>query len=106
VSTALAQEIVKPDFVVYLQASVPTLVERIRKRGREMERSIEGNYLRDLVDRYNHHFFHYDDTPVLIINTDKIDFVNNEADRADILKAIEACPPGMTFYAPRSRTLG
>ena len=105
VSKALAQEVVKPDFVVYLQASVPTLVERIRKRGREMERSIEGNYLRDLVDRYNHHFFHYEDTPVLIINTDKIDFVNNEADRNDVLKAIEACPPGMTFYAPRSRSL-
>jgi len=58
------------------------------------------------VDRYNHHFFHYEETPVLIINTDSIDFVHNEEDREDIFKAIEACPPGLTYYAPRSRTLG
>jgi len=106
VANALAHEIIKPDFVVYLQASVPTLLERIHKRDRTMERTIEGNYLRDLVDRYNHHFFHYEETPVLIINTDSIDFVHNEEDREDIFKAIEACPPGLTYYAPRSRTLG
>ena len=104
VSGALAKEIVKPDFVVYLQGSVPTLLERIHKRDRAMERTIEGNYLRDLVERYNHHFFHYDETPVLIVNTDHIDFVHNEKDREDLLKVIEQCPPGMTFYAPNSNS--
>lgn len=106
VATALANQVVKPDFVIYLQASVSTLLERIHKRGRSMENTIEGNYLRDLVDRYNHHFFHYDETPVLIINTDNIDFVHNEHDREDLLKAIEACPPGLTYYAPRNRKIG
>lgn len=106
VSGALANQVVKPDFVVYLQGSVSTLLERIHKRGRSMETTIEGNYLRDLVERYNHHFFHYEDTPVLIINTDNIDFVHNEEDRDDLLKAIEACPPGLTYYAPRNRRLG
>jgi len=101
VSVALAKEVIKPDFVVYLQASVSTLLDRIRKRDRTMERTIEGNYLRDLVERYNHHFFHYEDTPVLIVNTDHIDFVHNEKDREDLLKVIEQCPPGMNFYAPR-----
>jgi deoxyadenosine/deoxycytidine kinase len=106
VANALQRDMVKPDYVVYLQGSVPTLLERIGKRDRAMERGIEGNYLRDLVDRYNHHFFHYEDTPVLIVNTDHIDFVHNEQDREDLLKAIEACPPGLTYYAPRSRSLG
>lgn len=106
VANALANQVVKPDYVVYLQANVSTLLERINRRGRSMESSIEGNYLRDLVDRYNHHFFHYEDTPVLIVNTDNIDFVHNEADREDLIRAIEACPPGLTYYAPRNRKIG
>ncbi|HSQ40903.1 MAG TPA: deoxynucleoside kinase [Fibrobacteraceae bacterium] len=105
VAEALMRDLIKPDYVVYLQASVSTLLERIHRRDRAMERSIEGNYLRDLVDRYNHHFFHYEDTPVLIVNTDSIDFVHNEADREDLLKAISACPPGLNYYAPRSMGL-
>lgn len=105
VAHALQKDIVKPDFVVFLQASVSTLFSRIHHRDRQMERDIEGNYLRDLVDRYNHHFFHYEDTPVLIVNTDHIDFVNNEKDREDLLKVIVQCPPGLTYYAPGGNTL-
>jgi len=105
VAKALRRDSVQPDFVVYLQASVPTLLERIRKRDRAMERTIEGNYLRDLVERYNHHFFHYEEAPVLIVNTDQIDFVENPKDLEDLLKAIEQCPPGLNFYAPQGNSL-
>lgn len=101
VAQSLTRDLVKPDFVVYLQASINTLQERIEKRGRSFEKHIEGNYLRDLTERYNHHFFHYDDAPVLIVNTDDIDFVDNPNDLEELLTVIEGCPPGMTFYAPK-----
>lgn len=100
VSKALERQRVHPDFVVYLQASVPVLQQRIRKRDRHMERNLEGSYLRDLVERYNHHFFHYSEAPVLVINTDDIDFVDNARDRAELIRMIETFPPGMSFYSP------
>ena len=100
VSAALERDRVKPDYVVYLQASVPTLMHRIKKRDRPMERTIEGNYLRDLVDRYNHHFLHYEDCPVLIVNTDHIDFVENEKHLQQVLQAIASCPAQTTYYVP------
>ena len=100
VAEALDKERIKPDYVIYLQASVPTLMHRIRKRDRPMERTIEGNYLRDLVDRYNHHFLHYEDCPVLIINTDHIDFVENPKHRQQLLNAIASCPAQTTYYVP------
>lgn len=100
VANALERNAIKPDYVIYLQASVPTLMQRIKKRDRSMERTIEGNYLRDLVDRYNHHFLHYEDCPVLIINTDHIDFVENEKHRGQLLQAIASCPAQTTYYVP------
>ena len=86
--------------VVYLQASVPTLLSRIKSRGRSMEKAIEGNYLRDLQARYDLHFWHYPHAPVLIINTDHIDFVHNENHLKLVLDAIEACPRQTTYFVP------
>lgn len=100
VARSLDKDIPKPDLVVYLQASVPTLLERIRSRGRAMEKSIEGTYLKDLQDRYDHHFWHYTSAPVLIINTDNIDFVHNESHLKMILDAISACPTQTTYFVP------
>ena len=100
VSNALNHDIRKPDYVVYLQASVPTLLKRIRGRGRSMEKTIDGNYLSDLQDRYDHHFWHYTDAPVLIINTDNIDFVHNESHLQMVLNAIASCPSQTTYFVP------
>lgn len=100
VARTLNKDIPRPDLVVYLQASVPTLLDRIRKRGRSMEKAIEGNYLKDLQERYDHHFWHYTDAPVLIINTDNIDFVHNESHLNMILDAINACPTQTTYFVP------
>ena len=100
VSNALNHDIRKPDYVVYLQASVSTLLKRIRGRGRAMEKTIDGNYLSDLQDRYDHHFWHYTDAPVLIINTDNIDFVHNESHLQMVLNAIASCPSQTTYFVP------
>lgn len=69
VANTLNKGIPHPDLVVYLQASVPTLLNRIHGRGRAMEKSIEGSYLQSLMDRYDQHFWNYPYCPVLIIDS-------------------------------------
>lgn len=68
----------RPDLVIYLQANVDRLMENIHQRGRDYERQITRPYLQDLSDAYNHFFYHYNKSPLIIINTSKIDFVNEE----------------------------
>ncbi|MDZ7689647.1 MAG: deoxynucleoside kinase [Balneolaceae bacterium] len=67
-----------PDLVIYLQSSVDRLMENIRERDRDYERNITREYLKELTDAYNHFFYHYNKSPLLIINTSDIDFVSNE----------------------------
>ncbi len=102
VSNALKKDLVKPDFIIYLQANVDILLHRIQKRGRFMERNMSPDYLRSLSDMYTHHFFSVSDCPVLIVNTDHIDFVENPKDLEELLAVIQKCPPGTTFYNPQS----
>ncbi|NLO23465.1 MAG: deoxynucleoside kinase [Fibrobacter sp.] len=97
---SLDANILKPDYIIYLQSSVETLLHRIKKRNRPMERYIEGTYLHELQKRYDHHFWHYNDCSVLIINTDKIDFVNNEDHLKQILEVIETWPSQTTYFNP------
>ena len=68
----------RPDLVVYLQATTGVLLERIKRRGRDFEREISTEYLETLAEAYNHFFFHYDDTPLLIVNTNEMDLVAND----------------------------
>ena len=103
IAQTLQKDIVKPDFIVYLQANVQTLLNRIRKRNRSMELSIERDYIEELIEAYNHYFFHCTDCPVLIVNTDNIDFVKHEDDLEDLLKVISSLPRGTTYYSPTSK---
>ena len=102
VANALRQETIQPDFIIYLQANVDILMQRIQKRGRPMERNMSPDYLKSLSELYTHHFFSVSDCPVLIVNTDHIDFVENPKDLEELLAVIESCPPGTTFYNPQS----
>lgn len=67
----------KPDLIVFIQSTVDRLLENINRRGREYERNISPDYLTELNNAYNHFFYHYNKTPLLIINATEIDFVNN-----------------------------
>jgi deoxyadenosine/deoxycytidine kinase len=67
----------KPDLVIYLQNSVERLMQNIDKRGREYERHITEEYLKDLADSYNQFFYRYNKSPLIIINASEIDFVHN-----------------------------
>lgn len=68
----------RPDLVIYLQSHVDRLMENVRQRDRDYERHITRSYLQDLSDAYNHFFYHYNKSPLMIINTSEIDFVSNE----------------------------
>ncbi|MEJ2188067.1 MAG: deoxynucleoside kinase [Acidobacteriota bacterium] len=96
----LESEVPKPDLVIYMQASVPVLMERIKRRAREFERSIEAKYLERLSEAYSYYFFHYRETPLLVVNTDEIDFVNNPADLEGFVEQIFRSRRGTQVYVP------
>ena len=96
----LELDVMKPDVVVYLQANPDTLMERIGRRGRPFERDMEREYIRQLNEAYNHFFFHYTDVPLLVVNTNGIDFVNNAEDFEDLLKRTLSHRQGTVYYAP------
>lgn len=103
VSRALSSNLPTPDFIIYLQAGVDTLLKRIRHRNREMERNIQGDYLWNLQQRFDHHFWHYSNCPVMIINTDRIDFVHCPEHFQELVAMIEKWPIGTTYYAPEGK---
>jgi deoxyadenosine/deoxycytidine kinase len=102
----LEQEVSPPDLVIYMQASVPVLIERIKKRGRDFERSIDADYLRRLGEAYSYYFFHYRETPLLVVNTDDIDFVNNATDLEALIDQVVRCRRGTQVYVPISSAGG
>ena len=99
----LVEKVPRPDLVIYLQASTQVLVERIRKRRRDYEAEISAGYLEDLNQAYNYFFYHYGETPLLVINTTDIDFVENESDLDDLVAQIKNMGKGVQYYMPMSR---
>ncbi len=87
---ALAEKVVLPDLVVYLQASLDVLMARIATRDRPYERGMDPAYIESLRQAYERHFATYDATPLLVINTDGLDFVRNPQDLAYIEGRIRA----------------
>jgi len=96
----MERDIVKADIVIYLQASTKHLMEFIRKRARKIEKNISEEYIQALNELYNNFFFHYNHTPLLVINTDELDFVHNESDYQDILYEINQHLSGTRYYVP------
>lgn len=99
----LEKDVTKPDLVVYLQAPVEILIERIKKRGRSFEQDINPEYLKVLSDAYNRFFLHYDATPLLIVNTANLDFVKNENDFVQLFQAIITTTAGKKYYSQQTK---
>ncbi len=85
----LQPEAFTPDLVIYLQASPATLVERVKRRGSPYEQNISETYLWRLADSYARFFHHYEDAPLLIINSEQLNFVDSEEDFALLLRQVE-----------------
>ncbi|MBI4572855.1 MAG: deoxynucleoside kinase [candidate division NC10 bacterium] len=89
-----------PDLVIFLQANTEALLQRIAIRGKGYEREIDRKYLADLNEAYTHFFFHYTASPLLVVNTSDIDFVNRREDFEDLIKKIGETRAGMHYYVP------
>lgn len=94
-----------PDLVIYLQASVDSLLNRISRRGIGFERAINRRYLERLTDAYARFFHAYDDGPLLIVNASQIDPINNQADYEQLYRQIERTTGGRHFYNPVAAAL-
>ncbi len=98
---SLATNVPRPDLVIHLTASVETCLTRIRKRGRTYEKSIAPEYLKSLVEAYNYFFYHYRESPLLVVETNAIDFVERKADLEDLIQQIVRPFRGTQIYVPK-----
>jgi deoxyadenosine/deoxycytidine kinase len=89
-----------PDLVILLQADPDALLARIHHRGKPYEREIQRSYLEELTQAYTHFFFHYDASPLLVVNTSEIDFVNRPEDFEGLVKAVLTARAGTHYYVP------
>jgi deoxyadenosine/deoxycytidine kinase len=94
-----------PDLVIYLQASVDSLLGRIARRGIGFERAINRSYLERLTDSYARFFHAYNEGPLLIVNASQIDPISNEADYEQLFQQIEKTTGGRHFYNPIAAAL-
>ena len=100
----LARDIPPPDLVVYLQAPTDLLLKRLRDRARDPEQGahrIDPEYVKELNEAYQHFFFHYTATPLLIVETSQIDFGRSDDAVDDLLRQLKAMGRGTQYYVPR-----
>lgn len=90
-----------PDLVIYLQAPVDVLMDRIQTRGVKVEQNIERSYLEELVEIYTKFFHYYSKAPLLIVNAADIDLVNNDADYNELLRFVRTVKSGRHYYNPK-----
>jgi deoxyadenosine/deoxycytidine kinase len=91
-----------PDLVIFLQAKTEVLMERIKNRKKEYERSINFKYLDKINQAFNDYFFHYSDSAMLVVNASEIDFVNIQEDFEDLVNEIRKIRSGTQYYIPAS----
>ncbi len=85
---SIQHSIVAPDLVIYLQSAVPRLMQNIKQRNRSYEADMSKDYIRDLNEAYNYFFFRYRATPLLIVNGAEMDFVADQNQYEDLLRAV------------------
>jgi len=99
----LDSQMAKPDLVVYMWARAEVLVERLRKRNRDFERDISIDYLERVSNAYRDFFFYYDETPLLVVDTSGMDFVEHPEDLEELMREIDRTHAGVQHYVPRLR---
>ena len=100
VANMMERNVIGPDLVIFLQADTETLMRNISRRGRDFEKNMSEDYIDALNQVYNEYFFRYQDTPLVIINTNNIDFVNNKGDLDEVINYIRQPATGTKFFNP------
>ncbi len=99
----LSERVAKPDLVIFLQITVPTLIRRISREGDQMEKNISEKYLEDIVEAFDYFFFNYQATPLLVVKSDDLDF-GREDDLQDLIQQIREMKKSSLYYVPQSFT--
>lgn len=105
IAPILARDVPRPDLVIYLQASTDVLLQRIRRRNYSFEKPIDYDYIEALNRAYDYYFFDYNETPLLVIKTDHIDFVNNPQHFDDLIEQLKKPVAGKRYYTPAGDAL-
>jgi deoxyadenosine/deoxycytidine kinase len=101
----LLKDVSPPDLVVYLQAPTDVLLRRQHERSKEIEDDVPepgDAYLRELNEAYQHFFFHYTATPLLVVETSHLDLVGSDTALEDLIKQIRGIGRGTQYYVPRA----
>ena len=96
----LEPQVRRPDLVLYLVADVETCLERIKRRQRSFERNMSAEYLAELIDAYNHFYHYWSSSPLLVVDTRHIDFVEREEDFEDLVRKLSRPVKGTEYYVP------
>ncbi len=99
----LEDKVPMPDLVLYLQGGTDFLLRRIKERGRLFERAISKDYINSLNQAYNHFFFHYNQTPLLVVNAEGLDFINLPQDLEWLWRELNKPPSGTRHITPQGR---
>jgi len=99
----LTERVAKPDLVIYLQISLPTLLRRINKEGSELEKNIAEKYLEDILGAFDYFFFNYQVAPLLVVRADELD-LDREEEIFDLIDKIKQMKKSPLFYVPLSKT--
>lgn len=94
------EQLPTPDLVIYLQASPEVLRKRLKKKNAPAEKAINDDYLEEVVKAYEHFFFHYTSSDLLIVNTSEIDFVERNDDLQELLRKVSAPIKGTQYFLP------
>ena len=100
----LARDVVTPDLVVYLQAPTEVLLRRVRERAKKEEYALpepDPEYLRELNEAYQHFFFHYGATPLLVVETSEVELQTSDDALDDLVRQIRGMGRGTQYYVPR-----
>jgi deoxyguanosine kinase len=100
----LSKDVAAPDLVIYLQAPTDVLIERLRRRPADPERAAADPaepYLRELNEAYQHFFFHYTSTPLLVVETSQIDLEGSDDALDNLIRQIRTMNRGTRYYVPR-----
>jgi deoxyguanosine kinase len=100
IAPVLEQDLPAPSLVVYLQASPDVIWSRIQQRGRHYERVMDPKYTATLAEAYNYFFFHYREAPLLVVNTNEMNFADRRADLEELVARIESHREGVAYLSP------
>ena len=98
----LADRVARPDLIIYLQISLPSLLKRIAKEGSALEKNISEKYLEDVLEAFDYFFFNYQAAPLLVVKADDLDF-SREEDIIDIVDKIKEMKKSPLYYVPLSK---